>query len=355
MEILRPTLLLNKQKCIANISAMAKKAKKHQLNFRPHFKTHQSAEVGQWYKDFGVNSITVSSVKMAEFFSKHGWNDITIAFPVNVREIMQINRLAEKVKLNILVTNIKALQYIKTKLKQNIGAFIKIDTGYKRAGIPTENYYEIDEILFEMSKNKLIEFKGFLSHDGHTYSANSKMEILEIRKQTNSQLQKLKDKFKANYPNLITSIGDTPSCSISDDFDGIDEIRPGNFVFYDVMQMMLGSCLTENIAVALACPVVDKRNDRNEIVVYGGEAHLSKEYMTNKANVKFFGLPVLITEKGWSRLIKNSYVSSLSQEHGVIKLSKIAFDAINIGDLIGILPIHSCLTANLMKDSTVII
>ncbi|MBC8146623.1 MAG: hypothetical protein H8E98_01395, partial [Bacteroidetes bacterium] len=99
----------------------------------------------------------------------------------------------------------------------------------------------------------------------------------------------------------------------------------------------------------------DKRKDRSEIVVYGGGAHLSKEYVTNTGNQRFFGLPVLIKENGWSRLIKNSYVSSLSQDHGVVKLHKIAFDAIKIGDIIGILPVHSCLAANLMKDSTVII
>lgn len=355
MEILRPTLLLNKKKCIANISAMAKKAKLHQLNFRPHFKTHQSAEVGKWFKDLGVNSITVSSVKMAEYFAKNGWNDITIAFPVNALEIEHINKLAEKINLNILLTNIDSVLIMKSKLKQKLGAFIKIDTGYKRAGILAENNNELDELIYEISKNKLIEFKGFLSHDGHTYNATSKSEILNIRVRSNTELQKLKERYKADYPNLIASIGDTPSCSISDNFDGIDEIRPGNFVFYDVMQFMIGSCFTENIAISLACPVVDKRKDRSEIVVYGGGAHLSKEYVTNTGNQRFFGLPVLIKENGWSRLIKNSYVSSLSQDHGVVKLHKIAFDAIKIGDIIGILPVHSCLAANLMKDSTVII
>ncbi|MBC8146515.1 MAG: alanine racemase, partial [Bacteroidetes bacterium] len=261
MEILRPTLLLNKKKCIANISAMAKKAKLHQLNFRPHFKTHQSAEVGKWFKDLGVNSITVSSVKMAEYFAKNGWNDITIAFPVNALEIEHINKLAEKINLNILLTNIDSVLIMKSKLKQKLGAFIKIDTGYKRAGILAENNNELDELIYEISKNKLIEFKGFLSHDGHTYNATSKSEILNIRVRSNTELQKLKERYKADYPNLIASIGDTPSCSISDNFDGIDEIRPGNFVFYDLMQLRIGSCFTENIAISLACPVVDKRKD----------------------------------------------------------------------------------------------
>ena len=36
------------------------------LSFRPHFKTHQSAEIGSWFRDFGVTRITVSSRESAD-------------------------------------------------------------------------------------------------------------------------------------------------------------------------------------------------------------------------------------------------------------------------------------------------
>ncbi|MEO1255440.1 MAG: amidophosphoribosyltransferase, partial [Bacteroidota bacterium] len=41
------------------------------------------------------------------------------------------------------------------------------------------------------------------------------------------------------------------------------------------------------------------------------------------------------------------HVSRLSQEHGIIKLSKEEISQINVGDIIGILPVHSCLSADL--------
>ena len=82
LKITRPTLLLDEQKCRANIARMAEKASGNKLIFRPHFKTHQSLELGRWFKDYGVTSITVSSVEMAEYFSSE-WNDITFAFPLN--------------------------------------------------------------------------------------------------------------------------------------------------------------------------------------------------------------------------------------------------------------------------------
>lgn len=45
----------------------------------------------------------------------------------------------------------------------------------------------------------------------------------------------LRAKYRPLYPNIIISVGDTPGISAAKNLDGIDEIRPGNYVFYDVM------------------------------------------------------------------------------------------------------------------------
>ena len=103
MNITKPTLILDKEKCLRNIEKMVSKAENNNLTLRPHFKTHQSLIIGDWFKMFGINSITVSSIVMAKYFAENGWNDITVAFPVNIREIAEINKLAQKIKLNILI------------------------------------------------------------------------------------------------------------------------------------------------------------------------------------------------------------------------------------------------------------
>jgi hypothetical protein len=40
---------------------------------------------------------------MARFFADHGWQDITIAFPVNVRQLPALDSLAGRVRLGLLV------------------------------------------------------------------------------------------------------------------------------------------------------------------------------------------------------------------------------------------------------------
>ena len=96
MNIQRPTLILNEGRAKRNILNMAQKAKQSGVRLRPHFKTHQTLPIGEWFKKFHIDSITVSSVDMATHFAEE-WGDITIAFPTNIREIAKINALAKKI------------------------------------------------------------------------------------------------------------------------------------------------------------------------------------------------------------------------------------------------------------------
>ncbi len=82
-----PTLLLDEEKCRDNIRQMARKAADNNVVFRPHFKTHQSVEIGGWFREEGIEKITVSSLRMAKYFAGDGWKDILVAFPVNILEI----------------------------------------------------------------------------------------------------------------------------------------------------------------------------------------------------------------------------------------------------------------------------
>jgi len=345
-----PTLLLNKEQVLKNIQTMAEKAKKHHLIFRPHFKTHQSAEIGNWFKDVGVDKITVSSVGMANYFAHAGWKDITIAFPLNVRELNDIENLAKKIKLNVLINSLETMQYMVKNGTQNIGYFIKIDTGYHRAGILAENVEQIQQIIETAEQNKNLYFKGFLAHFGHTYHANNQSDILKIFETGRTKLANLKEHFIHQYPNMLISIGDTPSCTLANNFSGIDEIRPGNLVFFDLMQSSIGVCHEKDIAVAVVCPVVDKYPERGEVIIYGGAVHFSKEYIFNKQRNKIFGKIAQLSQNGWTEMETKIYLSSLSQEHGVIKAPKSFINSLKIGDLLAVLPVHSCLTANLLKE-----
>ena len=117
------------------------------------------------------------------------------------------------------------------------------------------------------------------------------------------------------------------------------------------MQYRLGVSSIDQIAVALECPVVAKNARRNELLIHGGAVHLSKESLDLEGKT-IYGLVVPVSGKVWGAPLANTYVSSISQEHGIIRTDQETFNAINIGDTLGILPVHSCLTANLADQYT---
>ena len=143
----KPTFIIDIKKVQRNIEKMQQKAARSHVVFRPHFKTHQNAEIGELFRKKGITRIAASSVSMAKFFSKHGWKDITIAFPLNHREITDINKLATSVNLNLLVESDYSAEFLTQNLKSEAGVFIKIDTGYHRTGLKSENLDEINAII----------------------------------------------------------------------------------------------------------------------------------------------------------------------------------------------------------------
>src|SRR6056297_1576906 len=149
-QVQRPSLVVNRERAEANIKTMAEKAARSGVMFRPHFKTHQSAHVADWFAACGVQVITVSSVRMALYFAAHGWKDITIAFPVNLREIDDINDLADKVNLNLLVLSEAVTEKLASRLKTQVGLWIKIDVGYGRTGIPWDRTGDVVKLAAQI-------------------------------------------------------------------------------------------------------------------------------------------------------------------------------------------------------------
>ncbi len=351
LQLIEPTLLLDKNKCLKNIEQMAAKAQKNNVALRPHFKTHQSREIGRWFRPFGVEKITVSSLRMAEYFSEDDWKDITVAFPVNVHEIERINSLAERITLNLLIVAPETIEKLANELKFPVNVFVEVDSGDHRTGVNADDFELIDKIISEINRFKKINFKGFLTHAGHSYGVKSDTAaIAEIYQKSVDSVLPLKIKYAEKFPDLIVSYGDTPTCSLMENFDGVDEIRAGNFVFYDVVQCEIGSCAVEQIAVAMACPVVAKYPERNEIVIYGGAVHFSKDALLLPGGKRSFGKVVRLEDKGWDTAETGAFVNSLSQEHGVIYAPFEMIEQIKIGDFVGVLPVHSCLTADVMKN-----
>lgn len=350
-EITGPTLMIHRQKVANNLQQILAKTDAQQVGFRPHMKTHQHPQVGEWMKQAGVSRITVSSVEMARQHADWGWTDITIAIPVNIRMLREIQHLSMDVDLHVVVDHTDPVHAL-GQHKIHTGVWIEVDTGSGRTGIPGNEIEQIQAVIHAIDHYPTLSCRGLLWHDGHQYGVRELNHIESTWQQSVQMAEQIRNAMGDRGQYLALSAGDTPSATQIDDLSQVDEVRPGNLIYYDLMQWQAGVCHLEQIAICIAAPVIGQYMDRCEIAVHAGAVHLSKESLLLSNGETIYGIPVHLRPDGWAPLSPNARVHRISQEHGLIKLSKEEMSAYSIGSLIGILPVHSCLTADVMKQQS---
>jgi D-serine deaminase-like pyridoxal phosphate-dependent protein len=291
-------------------------------------------------------AITVSTLAEARAFAKHGFSDITYAVPIERGKFAEaIELLQSGVKLNLLTDDAatsRALDEAASKSGVKFDVFVKIDCGTHRVGVEPHTA-EAVEIPRQISDAVNLHFAGILTHAGHSYNAHSKQEILEVARHERDSMVELATRLRAQNIEVPTvSIGSTPTMSCVDHLDGIDEIRPGNYIFFDAFQATLGSCAFSDTALTVLTAVNHRDEKRRRLVVDAGAIAMSKDR----------GPVGLDSACGYGHVLDidgnetGMRVTSLSQEHGEIEAGESEFFAgIKVGDRLRILANHSCLTA----------
>lgn len=346
MTITRPTLLLDERTARGNIERMAAKARDWGVRFRPHFKTHQSAVVGRWFRDCGVDAITVSSPEMARGFADCGWRDITVALPVNLRQLDALDALAGGIRLGLLADCHEVLEALDRRLSAPVDLWIEIDPGYGRTGITWDHPEEVLALARAARERRMLRLRGLLTHAGQSYQCSSPEEVRSVWQQTAERLDTLRARLADAGIDVELSAGDTPGCSLAPRANGVDEIRPGNFVFYDLMQFNLGACRAPDIALTAICPVIGVYPERGRIAIYGGTVHLGREPLPATPGRIYFGLALPPEDQPDERFSGAAMLSGLTQEHGMLEAGERLLARVRPGDILRVYPTHACITAS---------
>ncbi len=348
ISVSRPTVVLNRRRISDNIFRILSKATASGARFRPHFKTHHSAAVGELFRNLGIGHITVSSVEMAMYFAEYGWTDICIAFPLNILEWDVISTLSQRVTLHVIVDHPEVAEFIVAHAMSPIHVWIDSDTGYGRTGIPWQNLDDFVSMASLLSKSSYVILEGILTHAGESYVCRTEADIMTVFSYTLDRMVYIQRHLcRLGFAHAI-SLGDTPTISQCHSLLGIDEIRPGNLALYDLMQWEIGSCSSHDIAIAVACPIVSKYPHRQEILVHGGGIHFSKDRLVLN-DQSIYGR--VIHPETWEFQTPAIDIVRLCQEHGVLRVSSKQFEQMAIGDTLYIVPVHSCMVMDLFFKS----
>jgi D-serine deaminase-like pyridoxal phosphate-dependent protein len=341
-----PSLVLDLARVRRNAGRMAARVRQFGASLRPHVKTHKCIEVARIQTKGQGGGITVSTLAEARAFAARGFKDITYAVPVEPGKFDAAVELSKECERFALVTDDvdipRPLDEAARRAGVRLDLFLKVDCGYHRCGVEPgqPEALEIPRLIADATN---LRFAGVLTHAGHSYHAHSREELLAVARHERDLMKEFAERLHADGLDVPTvSIGSTPTVTQVDHLEGIDEVRPGNYIFFDAFQATLGSCAFDDCALTVLASVVHRDRTRRRVVLDAGAIALSKDRGA-------FGLD---PSCGFGRVLDlegqdlGLRVGSLSQEHGEVQVDDEGLlERLRVGARVRVLANHSCLTA----------
>jgi D-serine deaminase-like pyridoxal phosphate-dependent protein len=345
VDVSTPAALVDLDRFTTNCQSMSSRAHTLGVRLRPHVKTHKCAKAARIQIRDHFGGITVSTMAEARGFAEAGFRDITYAVPVAPQKLDEVVALNARIdRLSVLVDHVvtvRAIEEISAARGVTLPVWLKLDCGLHRAGVDPLSDDAV-ALAGRLARSPQIDFRGVLTHAGQSYRATNRVEAAAATRDecsvTRLFVERLNEE-KIDVP--AVSIGSTPTMTAAASLGGIDEIRPGNYAFFDVFQSAIGSCSPDDIAFSVLATVISVHHGEERAVIDAGALALSKD--PGPAHVD--------PDCGYGRIVAAEdqhplpglRLSSISQEHGVIEGPGVA--ALRPGARLRILPNHSCLAA----------
>ena len=341
-----PSLVLDATRLRRNAAWMSDRARTLGVALRPHVKTHKCAEIARLQTEGHAGGVTVSTLGEAEQLADRGFSDFTYAVPIEPGKLERAVALARRVeRLALLTDDVEMparLDAAAARAGISLDVFVKIDCGYHRCGVEPETPEAI-EIPRRIAESRSLRFAGILTHAGHSYHCAGPDEVRDVARAERDVMVEHAERLRREGIDVpVVSVGSTPTISHVDHLEGVDEIRPGNYIFFDAFQATIGSCAPADCALSVVTAVVHRDVMRRRVVVDAGAIALSKDRGAVEVDPSC-GYGRVVSLEGEELGLR---VGSLSQEHGEIRVDDAALlDRLKVGARLRVVANHSCLTA----------
>jgi D-serine deaminase-like pyridoxal phosphate-dependent protein len=344
-----PSVLVDQQKLEQNIERMQSAADARHIRLRPHAKTHKSPDLAQIQIARGAVGICCAKLGEAEVFVDAGIKDIRLPYPLNPANSARLLALLDRTRLSFIVDHegvAREWSRILEDAGRTVDVLVKVDVGFHRCGIDPE---AADAAAFVARIADLpgLTLRGLLSHAGHAYGAASEAEIAGIAAAEARLLTTLRDRVSDAGVRLDEiSVGATPTARFSLLEDGITEVRPGNYVYCDRMQVALGSASWDDCALTVLSRVVS-RPAPDRLILDAGSKTLTTDLARGAGDVSGFGVVLESLES--TQPDHSLLIERLSEEHATVRVRS-GESRLKPGDLVRIVPNHACVVSNLMDE-----
>ncbi len=335
-----PALILDIDRLKLNTRKMTEHCAAKGVTLRPHLKTSKSVEVAKLAADGRMGTVTVSTLQEAEYFAKAGFDDILYAVGITPNKFDRVERIQSETGKSIVlsVDSIAMAQAIVAR-GLNCPVLVEVDCGEHRGGIDCDDA-DVVEIAKALGEN----FKGIMSHAGHSYSTDKIEVVREIAaREVGAAVQAAEHVRAAGIAVETVSIGSTPTVLHAESLEGITEVRAGIYMVWDLCQYGRKMCNLDDLALTVLATVVGHNRKAGVLTVDAGALAMSKD----------IGSQTFLPDAGFGWLCDvdtlephNLSIGGVHQEHGTVHVnSPDDFERLPIGSMVRILPGHACLTA----------
>lgn len=331
-----PALLIDLDIMEANLARTAAYAREHDLRLRPHTKTHKTPALGRKQLELGAAGLTVAKVSEAEVMLGSGTPDLLIAYPVIGRKKLErLVRVAARTKLTVSLDSQFAARQLSDAAREaqcEIGVLAEMDAGLGRVGVQPGQ--ELIELAHHIERLPWLRFEGIAFYPGHIKKLDDEgQQAIESLSQLLAAA--IKDLKQAGLNPTIVSGGSTPALFHSHEIAGLNEIRPGTYIFNDRNTMLMGSCSLEECAASIMTTVVSTAR-KGQMIIDGGSKTFSSDRPVTAAEVSF----------GHVMDAPEAVFSKMNEEHGYVDIRRVKRDFV-IGDRVRVIPNHICVAVNL--------
>lgn len=345
-----PCVLVDQRRVERNIDRMQGAAEARGVRLRPHAKTHKSLDIALTQVGRGAVGICCAKLGEAEVFADR-IEDIRLPYPLQPVNAERVFALLDRTRVSFIVDHLEVAHGWSGALRgagREADVLVKVDVGFHRCGIDPDAAGAA-EFVARVADLPGIRFRGLLSHAGHAYGATSEEQIAQIAGDEARILTTLRDRLlDLGVPVPEISVGSTPTARFSMGMPGITELRPGNYVYFDRMQVALGSARWDDCALTVLARVVS-RPAPDRLILDSGSKTLTTDQVRGAGGAGYGTvLESLHSDVPDERLS----IERLSEEHATVRITGEC--ALAPGDLVRIVPNHSCVVSNLMDEVWVV-
>ncbi len=341
--LVTPCALVDLDRLEANAATMRARAHDLGVALRPHVKTHKVPAIARIQHGGVAGPITVSTLAEARAFAAAGFRDILWALPMPIGREHEALELAKGLEqLGLLVDDLDGAARIAAAGQADV--WIKVDCGYGRAGVDPASA-EAMELARWVHRHPRLNLRGLVTHGGHAYQCRDAEQVSQVAEQERSAVVGFATRLEeAAIPCPARSVGSTPTAVQARGLEGVTEIRPGNYAFFDAFQAAIGSCSLRDVALTVLATVIGRYPARDTLVLDAGALALSVDPGAQHA-APDCGFGALFSEDQREQHAELSLVA-LSQEHGKVRVQGgLRSGAFPLGSRVRIVPNHSCLAA----------